>query len=154
MDSSSDPMHGEQPELNAFGKLVTKLLQYGNNASNNLQDTFSNLTTQQWLRMVAIVGGYMLLRPYLMQWGIKGAVKNLEENEAREKAAITPNELRGARQQLEEQEEEDMGDGTSTDWGTKARLRQRTVLKQMMEAEEKKRQEEDSDEDIQEFLED
>lgn len=98
----------------------------------------------------------MLLRPYLMQWGIKSAVKNLEEEDAKkkEKAAITPNELRGARQQLDDQDEEDLGDGTSTDWGSKARVRQRTVLKHMLEAEEKRRLEEESDEDIKEFLED
>mgnify|MGYP005989405237 CR=1 FL=1 len=156
MDSPVQDVNGEQPGLNAFGKFVTKFLQYGSNASNNLQDTFSSLTPKQWLRLIAIVGGYMLLRPYLMKWGIKSAVKNLEEEDAKEKekAKITPNELRGAYDLIEEQDEEDLGDGTSTDWGSKARVRQRTILKQMMEAEERKRREEDSDEDIKEYLED
>ena len=156
MDSHVHDTDGEQPGLNAFGKLVTKFLQYGSNASNNLQNTFTSLTPKQWLRLIAIVGGYMLLRPYLMKWGIKSAVKNLEEEDAREKekATITPNELRGAYEQIEEQDQEDLGDGTSTDWGSKARVRQRTVLKQMLEAEERKRQQEDSDEDIKEYLED
>ncbi|UPK94741.1 hypothetical protein LCI18_005676 [Fusarium solani-melongenae] len=149
----------EQPaqddiELNALGKLTTQFLQYGANASNNLSNTFNNMTMQSWIRLVVIVGGYMLLRPYMMKFVTKGAVKKMEEQDEREqrKAQISPNELRGL---VEEEPEIDQeGDGTGADWGQKARVRQRTMLKNLLEAEEQRRLEEEEDKDIADLLED
>ncbi|RSL57886.1 hypothetical protein CEP54_008041 [Fusarium duplospermum] len=149
----------EQPaqddiELNAFGKFTAQFLQYGANASNNLSNTFNNMTMQSWIRLVVIVGGYMLLRPYMMKFVTKGAVRKMEEEDEREqrKAQISPNELRGLVEEEPEIDEE--GDGTGADWGQKARVRQRTMLKNMLEAEEQRRLEEEEDKDIADLLED
>lgn len=148
-------MEDEQPELNAFGKITAQFLQYGANASNNLSDTFNNMTTQSWIRLIMIVGGYMLLRPYLMKFAAKGAVKQMEKEDAKSKAAqakISPNELRG--EVAQESEEEEIGDGTGADWGAKARVRQREVLQRLMAAEEKRREDEEDLKDIEDLLED
>ncbi|KAI8657505.1 hypothetical protein NCS57_01128700 [Fusarium keratoplasticum] len=149
----------EQPaqddiELNALGKFTAQFLQYGANASNNLSNTFNNMTMQSWIRLVVIVGGYMLLRPYMMKFVTKGAVKKMEEEDEREqrKAQISPNELRGLVEEEPEIDEE--GDGTGADWGQKARVRQRTMLKNLLEAEEQRRLEEEEDKDIADLLED
>ncbi|RMJ04840.1 hypothetical protein BHE90_013498 [Fusarium euwallaceae] len=149
----------EQPaqddiELNALGKFTAQFLQYGANASNNLSNTFNNMTMQSWIRLVVIVGGYMLLRPYMMKFVTKGAVRKMEEEDEREqrKAQISPNELRGLVEEEPEIDEE--GDGTGADWGQKARVRQRTMLKNMLEAEEQRRLEEEEDKDIADLLED
>lgn len=149
----------EQPaqddiELNPLGKFAAQFLQYGANASNNLSNTFNNMTMQSWIRLVVIVGGYMLLRPYMMKFVTKGAVKKMEEQDEREqrKAQISPNELRGLVE--EEPEIDEQGDGTGADWGQKARVRQRTMLKNMLEAEEQRRLEEEEDKDIADLLED
>ncbi|KAJ4187947.1 Hypothetical protein NCS54_01138300 [Fusarium falciforme] len=149
----------EQPaqddiELNALGKFTAQFLQYGANASNNLSNTFNNMTMQSWIRLVVIVGGYMLLRPYMMKFVTKGAVKKMEEEDEREqrKAQISPNELRGLAEEEPEIDEE--GDGTGADWGQKARVRQRTMLKNLLEAEEQRRLEEEEDKDIADLLED
>lgn len=150
----------DAPSLNLLGQAAAKAFQFGNNASNNLQETFSRMTIHHWLRLTVIVGGYMLLRPYLMKWSVKKAVRNLEEADEKEKAeaaavSMTPNELRGAKALLNEQlENEDGGDGTGADWGQKARVRQRVLLKQMLEQEEQRRMEDEDDKDIAEFLED
>lgn len=149
----------EQPaqddiELNALGKFTAQFLQYGANASNNLSNTFNNMTMQSWIRLIVIVGGYMLLRPYMMKFVTKGAVRKMEEEDEREKrkAQISPNELRGLTE--EEPEIDEDGDGTGADWGQKARVRQRTMLKNLLEAEEQRRLEEEEDKDIADLLED
>jgi hypothetical protein len=156
MASETHQHDDEGVSLNILGQAVSRLAQYGQNATNNLQDTFSNMSLQSWIRLTVIVGGYMLLRPYVLKAISKGAVKNMEEQDAKEKAEaakMTPNDLRGVYEKMEEQEEDDDDEepGTAA-WGQQARVRQRRVLKQLLEAEEKRRMEEDEDKDIQEFL--
>jgi hypothetical protein len=154
-----DPMaqqqaQGEQPELNAFGKFTAQFLQYGANASNNISNAFEAMDTKAWIRLIVIVGGYMLLRPLALKFITKGAVQKMEDEDAKEKrkAQISPNELRGLAEDEPEIDEE--GDGTGADWGQKARVRQRTMLKDLLEAEERRREEEEDDKDIADLLED
>ncbi len=162
MDSQAQQNNGDAPELNLFGAAAAKILEYGNNASSNVQDTFTKMSIHGWLRLTVIVGGYLLLRPYAMKWAAKGAVQKMEDEDAKEKARmaeITPNHLRGVKDQLDEQEledddEDDGGETTGANWGKKARVRQRTMVKQLLEAEERRHMEEEEDKDIQEFLED
>ncbi|TQV99301.1 hypothetical protein V2A60_004778 [Cordyceps javanica] len=159
MDPLMEDNTAGAPSLNLLGQAAAKLLEYGNNASNNLQDTFTNMTIHGWLRLTVIVGGYLLLRPYLLKHSAKYAVSKIEEEEERERAraaAMTPNELRGAKKQLQEHlDDDEVGDGTGADWGQRARVRQRTMLKEMLEAEERRRmEEEEDDKDIAEYLED
>lgn len=163
MDSHTQQRDDEAPALNLFGIAAAKVLEYGNNASSNIQDTFSRMTVQSWIRLTVIVGGYLLMRPYLMKWASKGAVQSMEDDDAKEKARlaeVTPNELRGVKEQLDEQEDEDEeaeadeGAASGANWGKKARVRQRVMVKQLLEAEERRRLEEEEDKDIEEFLED
>lgn len=160
MDSEThqqQQLENEPTELNALGKATAQFVQYGANASNNLAATFSDMSTQNWIRMIVIVGGYMLLRPYVLKLAGKVAVRKMEDQDAKEKAAakakISPNELRG---ELAEDgtETEEQGESTGADWGEKARTRQRVMLKQLVEAEELRRQEEEDDKDIADLLED
>ncbi|KAJ3492468.1 hypothetical protein NLG97_g5374 [Lecanicillium saksenae] len=156
MDPLMEDTNAEAPRLNMLGQAAAKLLEYGNNAGNNLQDTFSKMTIHGWLRLTVIVGGYLLLRPYILKLSVKTAVSKMEEEDEREKAkaaAMTPNELRGAKELLEEHLDDDTADGSGADWGQRARVRQRTMLKEMLEAEEQRRlEEEEEDKDIAEFL--
>ncbi|KAF5580045.1 trafficking PGA2 domain-containing protein [Fusarium pseudoanthophilum] len=151
-----DPVAQQQrlQELNPLGKLTAQFLQYGANASNNISNAFDSMDTKAWLRLTVIVGGYMLLRPLFLKFVTKGAVQKMEDEDAREKrkAQISPNELRGLVEDEPEIDEE--GDGTGADWGQKARVRQRTMLKDLLEAEERRREEEEDDKDIADLLED
>ena len=151
----------QQPSLNLFGQATARLAEYGQNASNNLTESFSALTVQGWIRFIAIVGAYILLRPYLMKFMSKGAIDNMESEDAKARAEddtlphpdLTPNEYRGIKEKLMTHVEGE-GDGSSTDWGQKARVRQRTMLMQLLEEDERRRAAQDEDADIQEFLED
>jgi hypothetical protein len=141
---------------NAIEEFIDTIFKYGNNASHNFQSSFSNMTPRAWIRLIAIVGGYFLIRPFLLKMAANHAMKTMEEEQEKEKqkqkAKISPNELRGVSDMIEDQEAEETGDGTAADWGQKARLRQRKVVRQLLEAEEMRRLEEEEDKFIEELL--
>ncbi|RDA86579.1 hypothetical protein CP532_5993 [Ophiocordyceps camponoti-leonardi (nom. inval.)] len=148
-------MEEQQPELNALGKLFARFVEYGHNASNNLQESFSQLTLKSWIRLTVFVGGYMLLRPYIMKMATKTAVRKMEEEDEKSRkdqaaeAKITPNEFRGIKEKISGLQDD--GEGSGADWGGRARMRQRQMLKDLLE-EEERRQAAKDDADIQEFL--
>lgn len=135
-----------------------------NNFTTNLRNSFGSMAPENWIRLVIIVGTYMLIRPYLLKLGAKQQMKQHEkeaaatEAEAIEKAKMSPNELRGhkiADIPEDSDEEAPQAEATSTDWGKKARKRQRQMIKKILDAEEKRLQDlqdDDEDKDIQEFL--
>ncbi|KKY30122.1 putative trafficking pga2 [Diaporthe ampelina] len=140
--------------------------------TRNLRGTLEGMSPEKWIRIVIIVGTYMLLRPYLLKLGGKAQMNQHEkeaaeaEAEAEAKAKLSPNELRGHRVQIPEDSDDSDAEGeggegrksstaTATDWGKKARRRQRTMVKKLLDAEEKRLQElqeDDEDKDIEEFL--
>lgn len=161
MDSQAETQQNGQDKLNDFGRLTLQVAKYGQNMSNNLHSTFTNMTIQGWIRLIVIVGGYMLLRPYALKWLGKRQFESMEEQERKdreeeeERAKITPNQLRGEKGPAEFEElSDDEGESTASNWGAKARVRQRTMIKQMLEREERRRLEEEDDKDIEDLLED
>lgn len=154
-------MADEQPqgkdELNDFGKVLYQFAKFGQNATNNVSQVFSEMTPQQWIRLVVIVGAYMLIRPYVLKHATKKSVERMEKDEKERKekaAAISPNELRDGKIRPDEEDSDDEGESSTTDWGAKARTRQRTMVRKLMEADEQRRQDEKDDEDIADLLED
>lgn len=160
MDSQTgnqQPGEADQAELNDFGKVAYRFLRYGQSATNNLSNVFSEMTIQQWIRLVIVVGGYMLIRPYAIKYLGKKKIEEWQEEDEKEKAKISPNQLRGEKGPIELGDSDEEGEGTASDWGHAARLRQRKMVKKLLEVnEEQKRQlqEDDDDKDIAEFLED
>ncbi|OTA92657.1 hypothetical protein M434DRAFT_74256 [Hypoxylon sp. CO27-5] len=126
--------------------------------SNNLSESFSSMTPKQWIRLVIIVGAYMLLRPYIIKLGAKHQEKQLEKQfkeEEERQAQISPNQLRGQLDIPEDSEEEEQAETTASDWGKKARKRQRNMIKKLLDAEEKRLQElqeDEEDKDIEQYL--
>lgn len=135
--------------------------------TRNLRGTLEGMSPEKWIRIVIIVGTYMLIRPYLLKLGGKAQMNQHEkeaaeaEAEAEAKAKMSPNELRGHKVQIPEDSDESDAEGegqkssSATDWGKKARRRQRTMVKKLLDAEEKRLQElqeDDEDKDIEEFL--
>ncbi|KAI1827946.1 DUF1531-domain-containing protein [Xylaria intraflava] len=133
-------------------KLVTLI---ADRLTNNVSMSLTNMTAQQWIRLIAIVGAYALLRPYIIKMGAKHQEKQFEKDQ-QEIADISPNQLRGQLEIPEESDEDDEpGETTGADWGRQARQRQRRMIKQLLDAEEKRLQEtldEEADKDIEEFL--
>jgi hypothetical protein len=139
--------------------IIDTLVEWGGNGKRNLSASFDGMTMERYLRLVAIVGAYFLLRPYLLKWGAKIQEKqhekvyeDMEKKELQErKAAISPNALRGLVEVPEDSEEEDGGASTSgagANWGKKARKRQRQTARKARQDE----LESESDPEIEQFL--
>jgi hypothetical protein len=68
---------------------------------DNSLKSFEDMTAQRWIRIIVIIGGYMLLRPYLLGFAAKRQQKQLEQ-EAEElglerDAGPNANSLRGGK---------------------------------------------------------
>jgi hypothetical protein len=143
---------------------MAELLDYfrfwAENFQRNVTDAFYRMTPEKYIRLVAIIGAYALIRPYVMKLGsrfqTKEHEKEVDPKEMAAAAAISPNSLRGQVKVPEESDEDEAeAQVTGADWGKKARKRQRQMVKRILEAEEKLRreqQEDDEDRDIEEFL--
>ena len=81
--------------------LYEQVFEHGGRIAGNLKQTFANLSLEKWIRLVVIVGAYMLLRPYLMKLGsrVQMARHEKESAEAEAEAArlgkVSPNAVRG-----------------------------------------------------------
>ena len=119
-----------------------------------------NLTAKDYIRLLAIVGGYCLLRPYLVKLGGRFQAsdheRELDDTEILSPAAISANSLRRQIDVPDDSDsEEEVNGAQGPNWGRTARRRQRKIIKRAVEAEEKRRAEEeeaDSDKEIEEFL--
>lgn len=135
--------------------------------TTNLGASFSNMSLKHWIRLVMMVGTYLLIRPYAVKLGAKYQQRQFEkqhtddEAAAAAAAAISPNQLRGQADIVEESDDDEVPDmeataaTTSSDWGKKARKRQRVMLKRMIAAEEKRLEElqgDEEDKDIEQYL--
>ncbi|KAH9901871.1 DUF1531-domain-containing protein [Xylariomycetidae sp. FL2044] len=134
--------------------------------ATNFGQSLTSMTPKQWLRLVIVVGAYLLLRPYLIKMGAKFQEKQFEkqaEETDKNKADISPNQLRGQVDIPEDSDDDEEGAGadgqaaqtTASDWGKKARKRQRNMIKKMLDVEEKRLQqlqEDEEDKDIERYL--
>jgi flagellar biosynthesis/type III secretory pathway M-ring protein FliF/YscJ len=137
----------------------------------NLTASFTEMSLQHWIRVVMIVGTYLLLRPYIIKFGARHQEKLLEKQDKEDKAQreadgkISPNQLRGEIGIPDEDEDSDDDDNkpdaeataasTAADWGKKARKRQRVMLRKILDAEEERLrelQEDEEDKDIEQYL--
>ncbi|KAF2460513.1 protein trafficking Pga2 [Lineolata rhizophorae] len=166
----SPAREGGVPDLS--GTLST----WAANLQRNTFASFSRLRAVDYIRLVAIVGAYLLLRPYLMKLGAKLQRRDMERQnkESSENAdavaaaaEMNPNELRrGGRKAaraaeveipgVESEEDEEEGEaGPGMDWGRSARVRQRRFIREKLaehEAKLREQAEAESDKEIEEFL--
>ena len=123
------------------------------NLTRNAVHMWDDMSTINYIRMIAIVGGYLFLRPYLQKWGEKQQAKQHEKMLSQKqeekkgkgkKAKISPNALRagGGKSVSFADEGTDSGsesgqEGGKEEWGKKEKKRQRKVVeKKIVEAEE------------------
>jgi hypothetical protein len=68
---------------------------------NNSIKSFEGMTPQRWLRIIAIIGGYMLLRPFLLGFAAKRQKaqfeKDADELGLEREAGPNANSLRGGK---------------------------------------------------------
>jgi hypothetical protein len=143
-----------------------QLGQWYHNFTHNIVHMWDGMTAIKYIRMIAVVGAYILLRPYIAKFGERFQEKQHEKEldpyeMGEQKAKLSPNALRGVggkAVELEDSEgEEEEGEGTSADvkWGKKARKRQRMSIKKLLEEKERllqEQQEDDDDKDIAKYL--
>ncbi|PGH01905.1 hypothetical protein GX51_04959 [Blastomyces parvus] len=148
--------------------LLTTLQTWSTNLTTNVSSSVSSLTVRDYIRLVWIIGGYIFLRPYLDTGFRKLLNTQMDKSDAEEKereraeaeaansgsagarAKMSANALRGALGVESDSEEEDE-DEDVPQWGKSARRRQKRVLKQLEEAGERLREDED-DKDIADLL--
>jgi hypothetical protein len=155
--------------MEALEFIPNQLSTWANNFIRNAIHMWDGMTLIKYIRLIAIISAYALLRPYLMKLGAKFQAREHEKEldpyematkNEQGKGKISPNNLRGIDGkvvELQESDSEEEAEGTGADvkWGKKARKRQRAVIKKVLEDEERIRrelQEDDEDKDIMEYL--
>ena len=136
-----------------------------NRFTTNISQSISSLSAQQWIRLVAIIGAYLLLRPYILKHAAKVQMDRHEKEEAEAEAAadatkLSANDFRGHKIAIpadsDDEEGEDKGAASgAADWGKKARRRQRDMVRKLLAEHERRlaeEQEDEEDKDIEEFL--
>lgn len=140
------------------------------NFMRNSAASFSTMTPKRWIRLVIIVGAYLLLRPYLLKLGAKVQEQHLEKSMQESKARMTTggsskmdaNDLRGGKKAkidipgVDSDSEEESAEAKEGQWGRKARVRQRKIVRKAMEIHEQNlaMKGNESDKDIEDLLED
>jgi len=103
---------------------------------DTLTEYLQSYRIQDWLRLVIIIGGYLLLRPILVRYGAKLQEKHYEKEGAK---SVSKDGL--ARQRKNEQQDRD-----DLQWGAGARIRQRKAAEGTL-------LEDDSSDELEELLE-
>ncbi|EPE29948.1 hypothetical protein GLAREA_01108 [Glarea lozoyensis ATCC 20868] len=119
----------------------------GKRLAHNTKHSLTDLSIQNYIRLVAIVGAYLLLRPYLMKAVEKTQGMHLKKEI--EGVKVTPNMIREGGKKVEG-EGEVKGDDDGG-WGGKARKRAKKVEK-MREEKMRAKEGDEEDRDIEEFL--
>ncbi|KAK6361442.1 hypothetical protein TWF730_005170 [Orbilia blumenaviensis] len=148
MSDEAEPL---TPSL-MFRRLQTRI-------SDNLSGTFGKLTGTDYIRLIAIIGGYLLLRPYLEKLGAKYQERDharaIDLENEQDSMAATGQKVRviaGEGHDLDDDDESSDEEG----WGRKKRLQQRKErARKKKEIEDRiKAEEDEEDKEIQEFLHD
>jgi hypothetical protein len=126
------------------------------NFLHNIENAF-DMDLRTFIRIVVVVGAYLLIRPYLVQGGAKMQERQHDKVIAADKkregqAKISPNSLRGQVEVPEDTDSEEEGQATGANWGGKARKKQRRALRQILEADEKMRLDAEGDKDDKDIM--
>ncbi|KAF1808655.1 DUF1531-domain-containing protein [Eremomyces bilateralis CBS 781.70] len=146
--------------LEDLTRLASLLTTWAQNFKTNTASSFSRLRAKDYIRLIMVIGGYMLIvRPLLQKLGEKKQASEHErvDKETKEEAALmTANDLRrGSSRPIPipgvDSDTDEEVDNTA-DWGKKARVRQRKIIRQKLEEHEQALKEHDSDKEIDQFL--
>jgi len=144
-------------EIVGGAKYVIENIQYfALNFLHNVENVL-DMDLRTAIRLVVIVGAYLLIRPYLVKGGAKLQEKQhekvFEADKKREKEAlISANSLRGQVEVPEDTESEEEGQASGVNWGGKARKKQRKAIKKILEVDEKMRLDAEGDKDDKDIM--
>ena len=129
------------------------------NFLHNIENIF-DMDLRTIIRLVVVVGAYLLIRPYLVKGGAymqeRQHDKVIAADKKREKdARLSPNDLRGQANVPVHTDSEEEGQASGLNWGVSARKRQKRELRKQLDADEKLKLDiegEKDDKDIMEYL--
>jgi hypothetical protein len=85
----------------SFNGLMNNLAEWKDRLVNNSVRSWEEMTAQRWLRIVVIIGAYMLVRPYLLSHAERSRKRRAEQEAAElgldSGAEISPNDIRGGK---------------------------------------------------------
>lgn len=127
------------------------------NFLHNIENAL-DMDLKTFIRIVVVVGAYLLIRPYLVKGGAKMQERQHDKviaaDKKREKdAIISANSLRGQVEVPEDTDSEEERQASGANWGGKARKKQRKVLRKILEADEKMRLDAEGDKDDKDIME-
>lgn len=147
--------------------LLSTLSTWAGNFQRNTSKAFNELQPQDKIRLVIIVCTYFLIRPYLMKLGAWLQMRDLERQskkaEEEAEASFKANGLRSTRIALpgidseDEERDERAAYASASNWGSRAKIRQRAMIRQKLEEHEaslRDMEETESDKEIEYLLED
>jgi hypothetical protein len=156
--SSIPHQYGQQPPQDTLSSIISRLRTYWSNLTTQTHSAFQRMEPKDYIRLVVIMCAYaLIIRPLLLKLGAKYQQQQHDRDEKEGK--LGPNDLRekiaipGVDSDTESDEEEGKADTVKGEWGRKARVRQRRVVRRALEVKEQLGLEDD-DEDIKEFLRD
>jgi hypothetical protein len=136
---------------------------WGNNFTRNSTAAFTNLTAKNAIQLVIVIGAYaLLIRPVLVSIGAriqaKQHVEASQEAEAEWQAKLSANNLRGVAipgvDSDSDEDDEVKANVKVGQWGRKARVRQRNIVRRLLVEKEERGLEDESDEELRDLLED
>lgn len=138
------------------------------NLTRNSLAMWDDMTLLRTIRIIAILGAYLFLRPYLQKWGERTQKKQFEKEVEKSKqpqAVMAANDLRdgggkkgkgkGKGKGVKFAEEVDEVEGKEEEWGGKAKSKQKEKVRKVLEKQEELRrveQEDEEDKDIMQYL--
>jgi hypothetical protein len=136
--------------------VIENIRYFALNFLHNLENVL-DMDLRTTIRIVVVVGAYLLIRPYLVKGGAKLQERQHEKvfdaDKKREKEAlISANSLRGQVEVAEDTESDQEGQSSGVNWGGKARKKQRKVIKKILEADEKMRLDAEGDKDDKDIM--
>ena len=154
--------------------MAALLASWAGNLQRNTTNAFHSLNPADYIRLITIICGYLLLRPYLVKVGAYVQEKDhARKNEPFElggdgdgrgkggggSKALDSSGQRRSRSAIpgveSDSEEDDEGPAAGVDWGRRARLRQRKVVREALARHERQLQElqqTESDKEIEDLL--
>lgn len=142
-----------------FKSLAGTVTTWKGNFVRNSTGSFSGMTVKNWLRLTVIVCAYLLIRPHLLRLAAKVQEGKMAEearkSEAELNTKMNANDLRSGKiEDIPNVDEDNDSDADAGEWGRRARVRQRKIIKMATDRHEKDLivRSMDSDEDIADLL--
>lgn len=93
----------------SWNALVANVVEWKDRLVNNSVKSWEEMTAQRWIRIIVIVGAYMLIRPYLLAHAERSR-KRRADKEAAELGLdtgteLSPNDFRGGKKSVKKGDE-------------------------------------------------